>query len=56
MPDFEVAIDAYIARELDRRVSSRVAEDYAMLRRFYFDHVDDPEREAPFLQRLGRGD
>ena len=43
--DFVQWLDAYIAT-LDDKTRPRVREDLAAFRRFYFDHVDDPERLA----------
>lgn len=52
-PDFLGTLDAYL-RNIDALPLEHVAGDYAQIRRFYFAHVDDPAREAPFLGRLGK--
>jgi hypothetical protein len=49
--DFPTQLDAYIAR-LDTVPASDISEHYAKFKRFYFDRVDDPSREAVFLKRL----
>jgi hypothetical protein len=51
VPDFPAMLDLYLAR-IDKITEAQLAEEYRRLRRFYFDHVQDPRREAPFLQRL----
>ena len=45
--DFPSQLDGYIA-SLRRLPRERVTADYAKLRRFYFNHVHDPRREAAF--------
>jgi len=52
VPDFESYLDRSIDA-LDRMSTEQVARAYERLRRFYFDHLDDPTREAAFLHRLG---
>jgi len=49
--DFPAMLDATIAG-LDASPDHEVQRSYQQLRRFYFLHVDDPEREAAFLRRL----
>jgi hypothetical protein len=46
-------LDAYIAR-IDQVNPAQLSGDYAAFRSFYFLHNDDPGRERPFLERLGR--
>jgi hypothetical protein len=48
MPDY---LDAYIAG-LDTLDRARVEADYRNFKAFYFDHNNDPRREAPFLSKL----
>lgn len=55
VPDFLGALDGYLAR-IDDAPLDHVRANYDKLHRFYFDHVSDPRREAPFLRRLGRPD
>lgn len=50
-PDFHRDLDAILAR-LPETPDAHVAPIYARLRRFYFDHNDDPERARPFEERL----
>jgi hypothetical protein len=45
-------IDRLIAR-MDRSSPETVLRDWERYRLLYFDHVDDPRREAPFRARLG---
>jgi len=52
--DFPAYLDGYSER-MPAMDDARVRADYVRFRRFYFDHVSDPERERPFLARLGRG-
>jgi hypothetical protein len=54
VPDFLATLDEYLAR-IDGIPDAQLAQEYGRLRRFYFAHVPDPRREAPFLQRLGSG-
>ena len=49
--DFPTQLDAYIAR-LDTMPTAEISKHYPQFKRFYFDHVDDPYREAAFLKRL----
>ncbi len=49
--DFEALLDGYIA-EIDEVPLGDLAADYAAFKGYYFDHNDDPNREAPFLERL----
>jgi arabinofuranosyltransferase len=49
--DFPIQLDAYIAR-LDTVPAAEISKHYPKLKRFYFDHVDDPYREAVFLKHL----
>lgn len=51
VPDFLGVVDATIAG-LDAQPPERIAEIYDKLRRFYFVHHPDPEREAAFRRRL----
>jgi len=51
--DFPAGLDRYIAR-LDELPTREVAGQYEKIRRFYFDPVGDPVREAAFRERLGR--
>lgn len=51
VPDFTRMVDSYI-RQIGTKSRDEVSRDYALLHRFYFDHVDDPAREAPFRRRL----
>jgi arabinofuranosyltransferase len=48
--DFEVWLDRYVAA-LDRRSPGEVREDLGWLRRYYFDHNDDPGRQGPIEAR-----
>ncbi|HVW28182.1 MAG TPA: hypothetical protein VHC69_22620 [Polyangiaceae bacterium] len=50
--DFEAFLDGYI-ETLPARATEDVRRDYDKFRHFYFEHVRDPEREAPFVARLG---
>jgi len=52
--DFGDTLDQYVA-EMSTRTDDEVERDYAKFRRFYFGHVDDPNREAPFKARLHLG-
>jgi hypothetical protein len=49
--DFPRSLDVLIA-ELPRRSLPEVQAQYARLKLFYFEHVADPARERPFLDRL----
>jgi hypothetical protein len=49
--DFPTLLDRIIVN-LDRLDPARVAALYADLKRFYFDHVEDPERRAAFERRV----
>jgi hypothetical protein len=49
--DFPRELDRYIAR-LDQLPQREVAGQYEKIKRFYFDPVGDPRREAAFLARL----
>ena len=49
--DFPAILDGYLA-EMPGLPDSTVRLDYAGARLFYFDHVADPAREKPFLDRL----
>jgi len=51
VPPFMRMLDAYIA-QMGRFEDERVAADYERFKRFYFDPVGDPEREAAFRRRL----
>ncbi len=51
--DFSASLDDFIA-DMPRYSDSTVAGIYARAKRFYFSGVEDPRREAPFLQRLAR--
>ena len=50
--DFPTGLDRLIAR-LDELPREQVAEQYEKIRRFYFEPVGDPVREAAFRERLG---
>lgn len=50
--DFEAFLDGYI-ETLPARATEDVRRDYEKFRHFYFEHVRDSEREAPFVARLG---
>ncbi len=50
--DFEATLDTWIAG-MAARSDAEVRTQYAEWKRFYFDHNEDPVREAPFLTRLG---
>ncbi len=52
IPDVPAQIDRLIAR-MDRKTPEAVLRDWERYRLLYFDHVDDPQREAPFRARLG---
>lgn len=52
-PEFGQWLEEY-AREVERLPDAYAAEAYARLVRFYFGHVSDPEREAPFKARIAR--
>jgi arabinofuranosyltransferase len=52
VPDFPAYLDRY-GEQIDAIPLEKVRKNYLLFRRFYFDHVDDPVREAPFLRRLG---
>jgi hypothetical protein len=52
IPDVPAQIDRVIAR-MDRSSPEAVLRDWERYRLLYFDHVDDPRREAPFRARLG---
>jgi hypothetical protein len=49
--DFPTELDRYIGK-MDRLQDGVVANDFAKFKRFYFDHVADPRREAAFTSRL----
>lgn len=49
--DFPSSLDRYIAT-MGVLPTDEVARHYQTFKRFYFDHTDDPERQAPFEQRL----
>jgi hypothetical protein len=49
--DVPAYLDGLISK-LDRASDEQVRKWYEMLRLFYFEHVTDPGREAPFLKRL----
>lgn len=51
--DFLPTLDWYI-RAMPTMSDSAVRADYTKLRRYYFDDANDPARERPFLERLGR--
>ena len=51
VPDFVAQIDDYI-ETMGQLPDERVAEDYQKMKRFYFDHVDDPLREGAFRERV----
>ena len=51
VPDFPLALDRIIAG-LDRLEPGAIEPLYANLRRFYFDHADDPVRQAAFERHL----
>jgi hypothetical protein len=53
VPDFLGTLDDYIA-VVEQRPDDEVAELFERLKRFYFDHVNDPARRAVFERRLGR--
>ncbi|MFH0981434.1 MAG: hypothetical protein V2A79_07840 [Planctomycetota bacterium] len=54
--DYPALLDRYIAG-LDERSQDVVAGDFAKFQRFYFDHVQDPLREAAFWRKIeGRSD
>jgi len=55
VPDFVGVVDATILR-LDALPREQVAKLYDKLRRFYFMHHPDPEREAAFRRRLDSSD
>jgi hypothetical protein len=50
--DFGEYLDRYIAT-LPSQTTGDVRSDYEKFRHFYFEHVPDPAREAPFRARLG---
>jgi hypothetical protein len=50
--DFSRELDRYIAR-LDQLSPQEIAGQYEKIRRFYFEPVGDPAREAAFRERLG---
>jgi len=50
--DFPSFLDRYLADPLPRTAAARRA-DYEKFRRFYFDQVEDPERDARFRASLG---
>jgi hypothetical protein len=50
--DFPRTLDRYIAG-MSLLPDDRVRDDYRRFRRFYFDWVNDPAREAPFIARVG---
>lgn len=50
--DFEAFLDEWIAA-IDTVDDDKVATAWGSFSDFYFDHNDDPEREAPFRRRLG---
>jgi hypothetical protein len=51
VPDFEATLDQ-LAATLPALGDDEARMAYEKARRFYFDHVDDPAREAPFRERL----
>jgi len=51
--DIPGEIDRFATR-LDQLTDDQVRDAFGLLRRFYFDHVRDPARERPFLERLER--
>ena len=53
-PDPGVYIDNYLSG-IETRGQAEVAREYARLKIFYFDQVDDPERQDVFRRRLGIG-
>ncbi len=52
VPDFPAYLDRYV-EQIDIIPLEQVRKNYLLFRRFYFEHVEDPERETPFLRRLG---
>ena len=52
MPDFLATLDQFITA-MPRVSDDQVRVVYRKTQAFYFDHVRDPEREAPFRARLG---
>ena len=50
-PDVPALIDQYVAR-LSEADDASVSDAYRRLKTFYFDHVADEAREAPFLARI----
>jgi hypothetical protein len=55
VPDFLGAVDDTIQR-LEQMPERQVALIYERLKRFYFVHNDDPQRQSAFLTRLGDAD
>ncbi len=51
-PDVPALLDEYIAT-MDSLPDEKVRKLYPQLQHFYFAHVNDPAREAPFRRRLG---
>lgn len=51
--DFPEQLDEFIGRMAGMPIE-QVEAVYRKVKRFYFDSVPDPKREAPFLKRLGR--
>ncbi len=52
-PEFGKWLEDY-SHEVEQLPDAYAVEAYARLRRFYFDHVEDPVREAPFQARVAR--
>ncbi len=53
--DFEGFLDQYVAN-LEAMPDEKVAREYAQFRTYYFDHNEDPAREALFQKRLEAGE
>ncbi len=51
--DFEAFLDEYVSN-LDAMPDSKVSREYATFQSYWFDHNEDPERQAAFEQRLNR--
>jgi len=49
--DFEAFLDHYLA-DIDHMPREKVEREYVQFRGYYFDHNDDPTREASFEARL----
>lgn len=54
IPDFPSYLQGYVDR-LDQLPTEEVEDAFRKFRLFYFDHVQDPEREAAFRRRLAAG-